>query len=93
MQVERTPKKYDIMKIYTEQSLCYFQFWSGAVENAKMLTASELDEVESVLEELYPEGVDETTINDLFWFSFDEVCAAIGLVYDINEDKIIREED
>ena len=81
------------MRINTEQSLCYFQFWSGAADNAKMLTVSELDEVESVLEELYPDGIDEVVLNDLFRFSFDEVCASIGLVYDINEDKIIREED
>lgn len=81
------------MRINTEQSLRSFQFWSGAVENAKMLTTEELDAVEYVLEDIYPDGVDETTVNDLFWFEFAWVCESIGLEYDADEDKILREAD
>ena len=50
-----------------------------AVGIQKMLTDEELDQVESTLEELYPEGMPETSLNDLFWFDFKSVCEWLGL--------------
>ena len=79
------------MTIKTEQSLRYFEFWSGAKTNAVMMTAEELDSVESELEELYPDGMTDTEINDLFWFDFEYVCELIGLEYDADKDEIIRD--
>ena len=67
------------MKIYSEKSLRNFEFWSGAKENANELTSVQLDEVESILEEMYPEGMDETEINDLFWFDFDTIKEWLGI--------------
>ena len=61
------------MKIYREKSLRNFEFWSGAKENANELTSAQLDKVETILEDLHPEGMDETQINDLFWFDFDTI--------------------
>ena len=61
------------MKIYSGKSLRNFEFWSGAKENANELTSAQLDKVETILEDLYPEGMDETQINDLFWFDFDTI--------------------
>ena len=61
------------MKIYSEKSLRNFEFWSGAKENANELTSAQLDEVGTILEDLYPEGMEETQINDLFWFEFDTI--------------------
>lgn len=45
------------MKIYKEENLQNFEFWSGAKANAEQLTARQFDEVETILEELYPEDV------------------------------------
>lgn len=56
------------MKIYSEISLSYFEFWSGAKEFAAQLTEEQFDMVESILEVLHPEGLSDTDINDLFWF-------------------------
>lgn len=67
------------MKIYSEKSLRNFEFWSGAKENANELTGAQLDEVETILEDLRPEGMDETQINDLFWFDFDTVKEWLGI--------------
>lgn len=67
------------MKIYSEKSLRNFKFWSGAEENANELTSAQLDEVETILEDLYPEGMDETQINDLFWFEFDTIKEWLGI--------------
>lgn len=79
------------MTIKTEQSLRNFEFWSGAKSNAEMMTCEELDSVENALEDLYPEGMTDTEINDLFWFEFESVCELIGLEYDIETDEIIRD--
>ena len=43
-----------------------------------MLTSSQLDAIETELEQLYPDGIGETELNDLFWFDFDFVCSLIG---------------
>lgn len=67
------------MKIYSEKSLRNFEFWSGAKENANELTSAQLDEVENILEDLYPEGMDETQINDFFWFDFDTIKDWLGI--------------
>ena len=66
------------MKIYTEISLNNFEFWSGAKDTVKYLTSEELDQIETILEEIYPDGVDETTINDIFWFEDDAIAEWLG---------------
>jgi hypothetical protein len=66
------------MKLYKEESLNNFEFWSGAKDRADKLTSNELDQIEAVLEDLYPDGIDETQLNDLFWFDFETVLEWIG---------------
>ena len=56
----------------------------------KYLTPCELDQIESILEECYPDGMDETAINDFFWFEEDTIAEWLG--YDSFED-IIKEQD
>jgi hypothetical protein len=77
------------MLIIREDSLTNFEFWAGAKDNAKKLTTEQLEEVERQLEEIYPEGMTETHINDLFWFDFEWICELIGLVYDPENDEIL----
>ena len=67
------------MKIYAEKALRDFEFWGGAVSNASELTTEQLDAVESILEDLYPDGMEETAINDLFWFEFDRIQKWLGM--------------
>lgn len=66
------------MKINSEKSLSNFEFWSGAKDRAEKLTSEELDQIESILDDLYPDGMDETELNDLFWFDFETVLEWIG---------------
>lgn len=75
------------MKIYSEKSLRNFEFWSGAKENANELTFEQLDEVETILEDMYPEGMDETQINDLFWFDFDTIKEWLGITNEEDEEE------
>ena len=79
------------MKIYTENNLRDFEFWSGAVDTVKYLTDDELDTIESILEDMHPEGMDETDINDIFWFEDDWIAEMLG--YKNFEEIMYREED
>lgn len=74
------------MKITKEESLSNFDFWSGAKDRVKYLTDDELDTIERILEELNPEGMSETEINDLFWFEEDII--AKWLDYDSFEEIV-----
>ena len=66
------------MKIYKDEYLSNFEFWSGAKDRASQLTLDELERIESELEQLYPNGMSETELNDLFWFDFEWVVSLLG---------------
>ena len=80
------------MKIYREESLSNFEFWSGAISNAEEFTLEELDRIGEELEALDCEGngYDETQINDLMWFEPEYLASLIGLEWDSKTGKIIR---
>lgn len=66
------------MKIYTETSLTNFEFWSGAKDTVKYLTYDELEQIESILEDAYPDGMSDMEINDFFWFEEDLIAEWLG---------------
>ena len=72
------------MKIYKDYYLRDFNFWSGAKDNVKYLTKDDFTVVELELEEMYPDGIEETDLNDLFRFDMDEVSKILG--YDDFDD-------
>ena len=67
------------MKVYKEINLRDFEFWSRAKSNAETLTSEQLDMVDSILEELYPYGMNETEINSFFGFGFDTIREWLGI--------------
>ena len=66
------------MKIYMEKSIKDFEFWSGAKTTVEYLTLEELDIIEECLEDCYPDGIDETMLNDIFWFESDIIAEWLG---------------
>ena len=79
------------MKIYREESLSNFEFWSGAIPNAEEFTLEELDQITAELETLDGgDGYDETQINDLMWFEPEYLASLIGLEWDSKAGKVIR---
>lgn len=56
------------MKVYEEISLQDFEFWGGAISKVEEFTGEELEQIQAILEEEYPQGMDATQLNDLFWF-------------------------
>ncbi len=79
------------MKIYAEKSLRSFEIWSGAKDTVKYLTDEELDMIESVLEDSFPDGMGETEINDFFWFENDTIAEWLG--YSSFEELMSRDEE
>lgn len=77
------------MKIYTEKSLNDFDFWSGAKGTVKYLTEDEINQIENILEDCFPEGMSETEINDFFWFENDTIAEWLG--YSSFDDIMYRE--
>ena len=67
------------MKIISEDTrLRDFQFWSGAKGTVEYLTCEELDMIEDMLEDAYPDGITDTALNDLFWFDTDIIAEWLG---------------
>lgn len=64
--------------------------WSGAIEVYEAIEeAGKLDELESLLEEAYPEGISMTGINDILWFDSDWVYENLGM----NSEEDVTEDD
>ena len=77
------------MKITYELDLNSFEAWSGAVCTLnRVIEEGKTAELEAVLEELYPDGLDETTLNDILWFDDEWVFELCG----IRSESVIREE-
>lgn len=67
------------MKIISEMSVRNFQFWSGGADRAKDIKCDEdWDSIEAFLEEIYPDGIEDSQLNDIFWFDFDSLAEACG---------------
>ncbi len=66
------------MKIISEQPLSDFHFWSGARNTAKHLDENDFEIIENMLEEIYSDGINETELNDFFWFEDDTIAELLG---------------
>lgn len=61
--------------------------WSGAVDFYNELRdAGLLDELEFILEDIYPDGMTMTELNDLLWFEEDWVREMLGISKNDSED-------
>lgn len=61
-----------------EMNLSEFEAWSGAVDTLKELTIEEMDILQNIIEEIYPEGLTETQLNDILWFEDEWISEMIG---------------
>ena len=80
------------MKIISETSLADFEYWSGAKDTANRIAEETgragFDQLEAILEDMYPDGIDETELNDLLWFDAEAVYEWLGIGdEDENEDE------
>lgn len=66
------------MRVHQELNLIDFRPWSGAVDTMKELTSEEMVILEETLEELYPDGLSDTQLNDILWFEDEWISEVIG---------------
>ena len=66
------------MIIISDIDLRNFGFWSGGKDTAKTLTLEEIDQIQFILEDSYPDGMTETDVNDFFWFERDTIAYWLG---------------
>ena len=67
------------MKIYKEvYDANDFEVWSGARDTVKEMTDEQVKEVFNMLEDVYPDGMNETELNDFFWFEEDTIAEWLG---------------
>lgn len=76
------------MRLYRELDLTRFEPWSGAVDTYERIwNEGKLSDLEFMLEELYPEGIEETQLNDLLWFDSEWVLESLGIQEDEEEEE------
>ena len=80
------------MTITYELDLNSFEAWSGAKETLERIQREgKCEELENVLEELYPDGMTETELNDLLWFDSETVYEWLGIRSEGQIEKEIEE--
>ena len=68
-----------MLKIYKE-TVSEFTPWQGAVSTYDTIVEeNKLDDLDFLLEELFPEGISEGQLNDILWFESDWVYAQLGI--------------
>ena len=66
------------MKITSEISLEDFEAWSGGRDTLDVLTSDQCSTLESIIEDMYYDGIDETQLNDILWFEKDNIADWLG---------------
>lgn len=69
------------MKIINDNlNLREFDAWSGAKDTKQLiLDNNKEDEFEFMMQDLYPDGMTETQLNDILWFEEDWICETLGI--------------
>lgn len=78
------------MKIIKHLALVDFNFWSGATQHS--FTEDELNKLDDALTYEFEEGLDETCINDMFWFEEEYLCELINLDYNEYNERVFVSE-
>ena len=65
--------------------------WSGAVDTWKQIQdADKVNELDSMLEEIYPDGLTMTELNDILWFDSEWVLSSLGIIEEVEEISNVR---
>jgi len=63
-----------------------FKAWSGAKDTQEtILNEGKGEEFDSLIEELYPDGIEKTHLNDLLWFEEDWIFEMLGIAEEEEE--------
>jgi hypothetical protein len=74
------------MKVTRDISIADFDAWSGAVPTKSVIIDNNMvEEFDNMIEELYPDGIDATQLNDLLWFDSDWIYETLGMAHLVDE--------
>ena len=80
------------MTITYELDLNSFEAWSGAKETLERIQCEgKCAELENILDDIYPDGMTETELNDLLWFDSESVYEWLGIRSESQIEKEIEE--
>ena len=75
------------MTIKTETNLRNFKTWSGATDTKKIILDAGLEEeFEILIDELYPNGLSDTELNDILWFDSDWILENLEIKEEEEEE-------
>ena len=89
------------MRIVKEISVENFEGWSGANDTIEVIEkAGKVDEFDNLIEELYPDGLSEVSLNDLLRFDYEWIYETLDITksykvsvynieYDVDDDDEI----
>lgn len=66
------------MKIWSDDSIRNFNFWSGGRDTVNDLTWEDFDILEPIIEEMFDGEVEDVDLNDFFWFERDTIASWLG---------------
>lgn len=76
------------MIITQEIGIREFKAWSGAVDTQNtIIEYDKCDEFDSLIEELYPSGLTDTSLNDLLWFEDEWIFETLGIEEEEEEEE------
>ena len=69
------------MRVYNDNlTLVNFNAWSGAVETKEtIINEGKAEQFDNLIEELYPDGLTYTQLNDLLWFEDEWIFEMLGI--------------
>lgn len=72
------------MKVTCDINFSDFQAWSGAIDTQKTICDNNKEnEFESLLDDIFPEGMTDTDLNDYLWFESESIFEMLS----INENE------
>lgn len=78
------------MKIINDIAIKDFEFWSGGKDRADSIKSNkDWRIIENYLEDLFPDGITATELNDIFWFDFDSLAQACGYA---DEEEYLKDD-
>lgn len=76
-------------ELITSENIDSFKPWNGAVPNwERIQNEGKLEEFKNLIAELYPDNIEDQTLNDLLWFDFDFIKEVLNI-----EDEEVQEEE
>ena len=68
------------MKIITETRLTDFKAWNGGMDTLqRLIELDAADALEACIDDIYPDGLTATELNDLLWFDTEYIADMLDL--------------